>query len=80
MLDAVKAAPTDCRRCKSGRTWVQPPSSSDIANGSRAILFHCCGDGRKLTARIVASTEDAVVATWNSGAFDWIVWDNKKAP
>ena len=75
MLDLARPEPIiACPRCNGGRTWVQPPSTSDIAHGGVATLFHCCGDGKKLTARIVERSEDDVVAKWNSGAFDWVKW------
>jgi hypothetical protein len=72
MLAEVKEAPAECPRCKSGRTWLQP-KTSEIHKAS-AILYHCCGDGQKLTARIVESTEDAAISTWNGGTFDWVAW------
>jgi hypothetical protein len=72
MLDLVKLAPAECPRCKSGRTWLQP-KTAEIHEAS-ATLYHCCGDGQKLTARVIASTEADAVEKWNGGSFDWVTW------
>jgi hypothetical protein len=63
-----------CPKCGSGRTWIQPPTSTDIVHPGTATLFHCCGDGKKLTVRIMQRSEAAAVAKWNGGDFDWVDW------
>jgi hypothetical protein len=79
MLAITASEPRECPKCRAGRTWVQPRSSKDIAHGDKATLFHCCGDGQKLTARIIARTEAEAVATWNADTFDWIDWSLERA-
>lgn len=70
MLDVVGPEPAVCPRCNNGRTWLQP-------KGSTTVLYHCCGAGQRLTARVIALSEADAVERWNGGAFDWVDWDSR---